>query len=297
MRSWRTIDPVAPSAASFDATSAMQQPGQREHLVSGVRRCLAGLFWFVSLFLFVRFFFLEPFGVPTGSMATTLYGNHRELDCPRCGFSVVLGEPSSLNGRMLADAVCPNCGQTRLNFTSARELPGDRLLVDKNVFNLRTPRRWEVAVFRCPVDDTKPYVKRVVGLPGEAIQLRDGDAWANGELLRKTLPQCRECWAVVFDHRFAPPGGWGNRWLVESLHEPGANPKPAGPEVLQNGSIVLTSGTGLTYRHWNLNAEREDPITDWLAYNGTGSERGRQLVHDFAVVFDLEVQSGVGSFA
>lgn len=230
-------------------------------------------------------------------MATTLYGNHREHDCPRCGYTVVLGEPNSVNGRTLADAVCPNCGQTRLNLTSARELPGDRLLVDKNVFNLRTPRRWEVAVFRCPVDDTKPYVKRIVGLPGESIQLRDGDVWANGELLRKTLPQCRECWTVVFDHRFAPPGGWGNRWLVEPLHESGVDPKPAGPEVLQNGSIVLSSGTGLTYRNWNLNAEREDPITDWLAYNGTGNERGRQLVHDFAAVFDLEVQSGAGSFA
>jgi hypothetical protein len=78
---------------------------------------------------------------------------------------------------------------TNLPIESAAEISGDRLLVDKNVFRLRSPRRWEVAVFICPSDKSKPYVKRVVGRPGEQVQLRDGDVWINGELARKTLAE------------------------------------------------------------------------------------------------------------
>src|SRR5262245_52620103 len=49
---------------------------------------------FVSLFLFVRVFAVEPFGVPTGSMAPALVGNHREAPCPRCGYPVIVGAPN-----------------------------------------------------------------------------------------------------------------------------------------------------------------------------------------------------------
>ena len=40
---------------------------------------------FLIVFLFLRVGFVEPFGVPTGSMAPTLIGNHREAPCPRWG--------------------------------------------------------------------------------------------------------------------------------------------------------------------------------------------------------------------
>ena len=48
----------------------------------------------VIIFLFLRTAAVEPFGVPTGSMAPALVGNHRETACPRCGHPVVVGEPS-----------------------------------------------------------------------------------------------------------------------------------------------------------------------------------------------------------
>src|SRR5437763_1415162 len=66
-----------------------------------------------------------------------------------------------------------------------------------------------------PKDPLKPYVKRIVGLPGEVITIVDGDAYANGELLRKSLPEVREARVTVFDMNYVPvPGGWGPRWLV-----------------------------------------------------------------------------------
>ena len=58
---------------------------------------------------------------------------------------------------------------------------GDRLLVDRTAFALRDPRRWEVVVFRSPVDESELCVKRIVGLPGETVALAGGDVLINGE--------------------------------------------------------------------------------------------------------------------
>src|SRR5436309_3203263 len=89
---------------------------------------------FLVVFLFLRVGFVEPFGVPTGSMAPTLIGNHREGPCPRCGYPVRVGLPSAgERAGFFADVPCPNCGQ-HINLADARDINGDRLLVDKNVY-------------------------------------------------------------------------------------------------------------------------------------------------------------------
>ena len=109
---------------------------------------------FCCLILFLRAMAIEPFGVPTGSMAPTLTGNHRCAYCPRCGYPVRLGEPMPTH-RGVTRPWCANRGSTLLVFDNIPEIAGDRLLVDKNIFSLRRPRRWEVAVFRCPCDQTE----------------------------------------------------------------------------------------------------------------------------------------------
>jgi signal peptidase I len=261
---------------------------------------------FLIVFLFVRVGFVEPFGVPTGSMAPTLIGNHREGPCPRCGHPVRVGIPvGGERPNYYSDVPCPNCGK-RVNLSDARDINGDRLLVDKNVYQLRRPRRWEVAVFRCEADLSKPYVKRVVGLPGEEITIFDGDAYADGELLRKSIREVREAKFPVFDLSFAPPTGWGPRWLVyppegdrRLPRDGGRDPAPADDSVLANGSLVLDASAGpqsevrLEYRNWNLDESKEEPLKSFNSYDGGGHRRESNIypVHDFYLRCEVEVVS------
>jgi len=48
---------------------------------------------------------------------------------------------------------------------------GDYLIVDELSYRLRTPERGEVIVFHYPNDETQRFIKRIVGLPGETIEL------------------------------------------------------------------------------------------------------------------------------
>ncbi|MDB5311588.1 MAG: signal peptidase [Gemmataceae bacterium] len=268
---------------------------------------------FLIIFLFLRTATVEPFGVPTGSMAPTLIGNHREAPCPRCGFPVRVGTP--LGGErsgFYADIHCPNCGKST-NLSDARDVSGDRLLVDKNIYSLRRPRRWEVAVFRCSADMGKPYVKRVIGLPGEEIVIADGDVYADGELLRKSLGEVREALVPVFDMAYSPsPGGWGPRWLVYPpdgdvrLPRDGApDPSPADGTVLKDGALLLDAAASpqqevrLEYRHWNLDENREEPVRSANSYDGGGRTSNVYPVHDFYLRCEVEVgaAAGAGSFA
>jgi len=313
-----------------EASAANEEPA-KHHDTAGIGpyRVLANIaVVFISLFLFVRVFALEPFGVPTGSMAPALLGNHREGPCPRCGFPVRVGAPSA--GGSTAEQYdtvgCPNCGQA-FSLANAIDLNGDRLLVDKNTFNLRRPRRWEMGVFHCPDPDPKeyrkPYVKRIVGLPGETISILEGEVYANGELLRKSLPELRETRMLIFDMESVPdPGGWNLRWLAEPTENdprlPPATdrqPEPASTAVVKGGELILDASRNpqtirsVTYRNWNLDDREEQTIRVWNSYDGLRSIGRLPLTkrafdrlpraNDFSFTCDLEVLSSAeeGSFA
>ena len=57
---------------------------------------------------------------------------------------------------------------------------GDRLQVDRTAFQHRQPSRWELVCALNPTDATELCVKRVVGLPGDAIALRGAEVFVNG---------------------------------------------------------------------------------------------------------------------
>ena len=258
------------------------------------------------LFLVVRTVFVEPHGVPTGSMAPTIFGHHRQCPCPRCEFPIVVGTPPEDQFNPQTAAYCPNCGLAKINMIPLSDnTSGDRLLVDRMVFRVRSPKRWEVAVFHAPDDSKIPYVKRVVGLPGERIRIRDGDAYANGELLRKPLDAIREMKVPFFDMDHPPqPMGWASRWVVERLDPPKLPPggnDSSGPieAIVAENRLILDAGAGpgtvvgLGYRHRNIDTGLDEVIRDDLGYNGS---RGvPKPVHDFILECEIEVLAGSGA--
>jgi signal peptidase I len=58
---------------------------------------------------------------------------------------------------------------------------GQRLIVDRTAYWFRQPRRWEVIVFQCLHEPGELCVKRVAGLPGERVQIRDGQVVIDGQ--------------------------------------------------------------------------------------------------------------------
>jgi signal peptidase I len=55
--------------------------------------------------------------------------------------------------------------------------PGEWIVVNKVVYRLHTPQRGDVIVFRSPHDRNSNLIKRVIGLPGESVELRDGTVY------------------------------------------------------------------------------------------------------------------------
>ena len=60
---------------------------------------------------------------------------------------------------------------------------GDNLIVDKISYRFREPKRYEVVVFPYRYADDTYYIKRIIGLPGESVQIIDGYVYINGEKL------------------------------------------------------------------------------------------------------------------
>lgn len=65
-------------------------------------------------------------------------------------------------------------------------LPGDRIIVSKFLYHFREPQRGDVIVFRYPRDPKRDFVKRVIGLGGETVALRNGKLYVDGRQVPET---------------------------------------------------------------------------------------------------------------
>lgn len=64
---------------------------------------------------------------------------------------------------------------------------GDQLIVDKISYRFRDPKRYDIIVFPFRYEDNTFYIKRIIGLPGETIQIDgEGNIWVNGEILEES---------------------------------------------------------------------------------------------------------------
>ena len=257
---------------------------------------------FVLAFLF-RTFEAEAFVIPTGSMAPTLMGRHKDLVCPTCGcpYQVSASEEVDAEGALRGEqcqtvaGTCPMCRYT----ASAGKNPsynGDRILVGKFAYELADPQRWDVIVFKFPGDATTDartnFIKRLVGLPGETVRIEHGDLWVRrGEesfqIARKPPEKLLAMLQPVFDNDYMPriaEYGWPARWRPE----PSADQSAAGAWSSDDYATFSTDGTAAgeswlryhhlvpSYRQWkaaegwrDLSPQDLAPqlITDYTAYN------------------------------
>ncbi len=64
-------------------------------------------------------------------------------------------------------------------------LVGDHLLVNKMVYHISKPERGDIVVFAYPLDHSRDFVKRVIGLPGETIEMLHNTIYIDGEALKE----------------------------------------------------------------------------------------------------------------
>lgn len=227
---------------------------------------------FVLAFL-IRTFEVEAFVIPTGSMAPTLMGRHKDVYCPQCGhrFQVTDSEEESdevqkkrarlrqgglsplerarlqkeINAVTCVAGMCPVC---RYVMPMENDLPptlpglqelepivdqpsynGDRIIVNKYIYTMDNPERWDIIVFKFPGNAQMNYIKRLVGLPGEVVRVYQGDIFVapNEEgrdtdfaIARKPPDKVLAMRQLVHDTNYDPASlyeaGWPLRWRADS---------------------------------------------------------------------------------
>ncbi len=157
-----------------------------EFRIAGQRETVEAFVVAFILALLFRAFLAEAFVIPTGSMAPTLMGAHKDLVCDRCSTSFQCGASRERSGPdtnlVVVAGVCPNCRYVNsldlANESNDATFNGDRILVSKFTYTLTDPERWDVIVFKYPGNPKQNYIKRLVGLPNETLTLRHGDVYA-----------------------------------------------------------------------------------------------------------------------
>jgi signal peptidase I len=219
-----------PSAAHRppDSTKKTEKPRSgRESIESFVVVFVAFLVWSLEA---------EGFVIPTGSMATTLLGRHKEITCPQCGivYTVNADREVESSGNGLSTGVrvetgtCANCRfETKVG--EEPSFSGDRVYVMKQGASVPflggvargAIKRWDVTVFKLPEEPEVRYIKRVVGMPNEVVRIEGGDLWDRPidsldfpQRLRRTLDHQQAMQTIVYDdeHRAAALRG-DPRWL------------------------------------------------------------------------------------
>ncbi len=59
-------------------------------------------------------------------------------------------------------------------------MTGDRIFGNRLAYLFGDPQRYDIVIFKYPDDETQLYIKRVIGLPGETVEIRDGKVYIDG---------------------------------------------------------------------------------------------------------------------
>lgn len=318
---------VCSMSASGDAASATSAHAARDHEGSIKETLISLVISFVMALVF-RSYVVEAFIIPTGSMAPTLLGAHMEFQSPQSGFEWAVnpwydiagsqGIPAPVQGAGaygLPSATDPvstgrvgpffangrRAGQQGYQTTPAPQplRAGDRILVQKYLYVLFPPKRFDVVVFKNPEDATQNFIKRLVGLPGEQIWIADGDVFtrpitkdASGEatptgpwkIQRKPERVQEALWWPLYSSEYAPlePTLDGRRWFREPWRGDGWQ--------TEDRTEYRHDGAGETVLYWDTSVW---PVTNWTPYNEIPQRLSNSGGANVFPVADLRMAAGV----
>ncbi len=145
----------------------------------------------------------------------------------------------------------------------------DRVLANYLRYHLRDVERGDIVVFHPPGRD-RVYVKRVIGLPGERVEIEDGRVFVNGEALPTETSANGDVLETCGSRSYAiEPGGGGRRRFRGALVPDGAyfllgDNRPSSQDSRQFGPIPRQNILGaVEYRFWAADPQRpRGPLGD-----------------------------------
>lgn len=132
--------------------------------VKMVKEYAAALIIALILALFIRTFVVQAFKIPSESMLQTLQvGDHLLVN--KFIYGIKIPAKLTLKHRKVG----------------SWDIPVPSGLANITLIPVSNPKFQDIIVFEYPEDPSKDFIKRVIGLPGDTVELRDGVLWRNGE--------------------------------------------------------------------------------------------------------------------
>ncbi len=234
----------------------------------GVRETVESIIVAVVLAMLFRTFGGEAYIIPTGSMAPSLQGQHMDVQCEKCGARYLTGSSEDnptippADRKKVIETYCPFCRaplaiRPRSNPEHVSN-SGDRIVVNKFVYDFKQPERFDVIVFKNPNNGKQNYIKRLVGLPGEKLTIENGDIFTMQDagdagwkrnIVRKPAYKLLAMKHPVDDTNYIAPqltaAKWPLRW------QEWANPgRSAWKVAVQNHRPIYSIDQDQSEKHW-----------------------------------------------
>lgn len=278
--------------------SAAQRTGPVDLRDEAVRETFESIVMAVILAFLFRTFVAEAFVIPTGSMAPTLEGNHKDVVCDECGKPYMAsgsGENPDASGgpRKVKSTTCPICRhRQRINVAedwNHATFSGDRILVSKFAYQMFEPERWDIIVFKYPKGAKTNYIKRLIGLPGETLRIQHGNIHVKRrdddefQLARRPDHKLKAMLQLVDDTKHISETlakiQWPSRWQFQASSDETPVRRACG-EDREPIALASDGEQWIRYRHLVPSAADWDLI-DHGAIPSDLAERVGQLIDDF----------------